>query len=165
MKAPWKNQSLLLKMREAENESLEKYISAITDDLLIFDPYYANIQSANALIFEMCCEASINNDHFIEIVFKNNTKGVIFEVLLDKLFLDIVKYINTDEKYNKTDEKHEENAIRMNIIGQLCDRISINDKNKSIELTFFINGINETLNHQRIELLNSYFSKTRIKIH
>ncbi len=164
MKSPVKNKPLLLKMRETEIETLEKHVSAITDDLLIFDAYYANIQSANALLFEMCCEISKNKDHVVEIKPRNNTKGISFEFLLKTLFLDVVKYANIEDNNKRSGVNIEDKHIKMSIIKKLCDRIFINDKDESIELVFFINGINETLNNQRIEMLHNYFNKSRIKI-
>ncbi len=145
--------------KENNINTLESFIEQICDDFHIYDAYFGNIMASNTLVLEMCMEAGGNADFNLDIFFSSKPSGMFFKIKLCDYFLDIVKH------YDKIKDKDisDQGALsgeshRMMMIKLLCDEIRIKDKEESIELIFYITGINEQLTNQRIELLEKYYS-------
>ncbi len=158
-----KRNHLLRHLRISANEEninkLEAFIEQICDDFHIYDAYFGNIMASNTLAIEMCMEAAGNGDFKVDIFFASKPSGMHFTIKLHDYFLDIVKH------YDKIKEKDADDPDvfggewhRMMMIKLLCDKIIINSQEETMELIFYITGINEQLTNQRIELLEKYYS-------
>ncbi len=145
--------------KENNINKLEAFIEQICDDFHIYDAYFGNIMASNSLALEMCMEVRGNKNFSIDIFFASKPSGMFFNIKLYDYFLDIVKHYDKikDKGLNDIDA-FADDSHRMMMIKLLCDEVIINDKEESIELIFYITGINEQLTNQRIELLEKYYS-------
>ncbi len=144
---------------EAGINRLEAFIEQICDDFHIYDAYFGNIMASNTLAIEMCIDAAGDKEFNIDIFFVSKPSGMYFKIKLYDYFLDIVKQYDKIKDKNINDPGvFEGESHRMMMIKLLSDQIRINSNEESIELIFYITGINEQLTNQRIELLEKYYS-------
>ncbi len=150
---------LRINAQEAEINKLEAFIEQICDDFHIYDAYFGNIMASNTLAIEMCVEAADSKEFNIDIFFVSRPTGMYFKLFICDYFLDIAKhYDNIKDKNAEDADAFEGESRRMMMIKLLSDQIRINPEDESIELIFYITGINEQLTNQRIELLEKYYS-------
>jgi len=158
-----KRKHLLRHIRIPANENsiykLEAFIEQICDDFHIYDVYFGNIMASNTLAIEMCSYTAGENEFNVDIFFAAKPSGMYFTIKLYDYFLDIVKYYDIIKDKDADDpDAFKGEWHRMMMIKLLCDKININAQEESIELVFFITGLNERLTNQRIELLEKYYS-------
>lgn len=149
-----------LRISATENEinKLEAFIEQICDDFHIYDAYFGNIMAANTLAIEMCIEAAGPKEFALDIFFIPRPSGMYFKIKLYDYFLDIVKHYDKIKDKDPGDpEAFNGESHRMMMIKLLSDEIRIDQNEETIEMIFFITGINEQLTNQRIELLEKYY--------
>ncbi len=158
METSYKNRFLRINTDATQIDKLEKFLERICDDYRIYDAYYGNILSANTIIFDICCEISDKKTNIIDYAFRSDKDGIFFIIKLYDMFLDIIQHYDIEEKTDIDFNDSDTCAIKLKMIRLLTDKIRVIPNEGSIELIYYITGVNELLTNQRIEMLEKYFS-------
>ncbi len=142
---------------------LEAFVEKVCDDHHIYDAYFGNIMASNSLLQEIFMEQQRVVHAPITVGFTNNPAGMYFSFLVGGCFLDLAalfqKVQDIDLENSLDADETEQKAL---IVKFLSDKVHIVPEMECIQLVFFINGINEALTQQRIELLESYYSRQQV---
>lgn len=158
METSYKNRLLRINTDANHINKLEVFLEQICEDYKIYDAYYGNILHSNTIIFDICCEISNKKINIIDYVFKADAEGIFFIIKLYDMFLDIAQYYDQKEGNDINFAESDSYEIKLKMIKLLTDKIKINPEEGSIELIYFITGVNELLTNQRIEMLEKYYS-------
>lgn len=149
---------LRLAAEQNELNKLEAFVENVCDDYHIYDAYFGNIMAANTLLFELFIDIIDKKDFYIDMFFKSTPSGLVFTVKLDQYFLDLagmfdrVKNLAPDDPEAYTGEGH-----RLMMLRLLSDDVMFDGENESIELVFYVTGVNDALTIQRIDMLHRYY--------
>ena len=137
---------------------LERFIEKICDDYHIYDAYYGNILASATLIFEEL--VTLSDNKYIDIYFNKSPKDLSFTVKLYDSFLDLASKFEQAAAMDQNDPKVFDSELRsMMMIKMLTDEVHIDIEEEALVLTYYVSGINEQLNIQRIQLLEKYYAK------
>ncbi len=152
--------ALSLSLQEAETTRLEAFIEKICDDFHIYDAYFGNILAANTLVYELCLNKKGNGEGKVGFAFESKPSGLYFTIQLQACFLDVARLFELAEGVELDDpQAYDPDFQEIMMVKLLTDNVTLDGDNGSVELVFYITGINDALTNQRIELLERYFAE------
>lgn len=149
------NSKISIKAHKDKLVELEKFIEDICIKHNIYDIQFAKIFSANTMLFELLCDINQAETKYIDYFFEQKKKCLYFKIKVNDNFIDVLKYLTTT---NVSDTDIYEGNIKMNMIGNLADKIEHDYEKEQIDLIFYITGVNEMLTDMRIEMLKKYYT-------
>ncbi len=165
MKQNYRRRQLTIRTGLEHINELESFLDKICDDFHIYDDYYGNVVTTLTSAYELITEIS-RQPKDLNIRFQSRPSGVMFSVHLDEDFLHIaakhqkVKSLGENKKEERELlQELDETDNKLMIMSLLSDNMLFDSETETVDIYFYITGINDMLAMQRTQLLHNYYER------
>lgn len=165
MKQNYRRRHLTIRTGLDDISLLESFLDKICDDFHIYDEYYGNVVSTLTTAYELITENS-PQQRDLEIHFQSLPTGVKFFIKPGEDFLQlaakhmkIADLVNNPHDDGKQQKAYDESDNKLLLMTLLSDHVLFDSDKETIDITFYISGINDMLAMQRTQMLTNYYER------